>query len=100
MGARSIQYPIAFTLASLVALVVLQPWEHARSYVFASGSDAVWQQAVFQMHGRVGVFGSTPHLAWPVGADPWRLAQLGPLIGAWARVTVGWFGLGTAASIM
>jgi hypothetical protein len=100
IGARSIQYPISFTLAALLALVVLQPWTYAQTYVFASGNDAVWQQAVIQMHGQVGVFGTTPHLAWPVGANPWRLPQLGPLIGAWARITVGWLGLGTAASIM
>ena len=52
------------------------------------------------MHGQVGLFGVTKHLAWPTGSDPWRLPQLGMLIGGWARVTVGWLSMGTATSIL
>ena len=98
-GYRAIHYPMAFTLAAIVGVAVMKPWTYARTYVFTSGSDFVWQQAVFQMHAQVGVFGSTPHIAWPVGADPWRLPQLGSLVGAWANLTVGWFDVGTATSI-
>ena len=52
------------------------------------------------MHGTLGLFGVTKNLAWPTGSDPWRLPQLGMLVGAWARVTVGWLGIGTATSIL
>jgi hypothetical protein len=94
------QSAIAFVVAVAVVAFFLQPWSYGQRYVFASGNDQVWQQGMFQIHGQAGIFGTSRHLAWPVGANPWRLPQLGALIGAWAWVTVGWLGLGTATSVM
>jgi hypothetical protein len=94
------QLAIAFAVAFVVVAVFLRPWSYGRDYVFPYGTDALWQQAIFQMHGQAGIFGTTHHLSWPVGANPWRLPQLGVLMGAWAWVTVGWFGLGTASSVL
>lgn len=90
----------AFFISLVTGLVFFRPWNYARRFIFPSGSDYFWQQAIFQMHAQIGLFGSTKNLSWPIGADPWRLPQLGMLIGAWARVTVGWLGMGTATSIV
>ena len=90
----------AFVISLVTGLVFFRPWNYVRRFIFPSGSDFFWQQAIFQMHAQIGLFGSTKNLSWPIGADPWRLPQLGMLIGAWARVTVGWLGMGTATSIV
>lgn len=93
-------YLVGFLGALVIGLFYFRPWTYSKRFVFPTGTDWVWQQAIFQMHGQIGLFGETHHLAWPVGADPWRMPQLGMLVGGWARVTVGWLGMGTASSIV
>ena len=99
-SSKYFDYAVAFGASLIVGLMYFQPWTYTKRFVFPGGEDLVWQQAIFQIHGQVGLFGSTTHLAWPIGSDPWRLPQLGMLIGAWARVTVGWLSMGTATSVM
>jgi hypothetical protein len=100
LGAASWQFAIAAVVAFAVVALFLHPSSYRHDYVFPAGNDALWQPGMFQIHGQAGIFGTTHHLAWPVGANPWRLPQLGALIGAWAWITVGWLGLGTASSIL
>ena len=99
-ASKHFDYAIAFGASLIIGLTYFQPWSYTKRFVFPSGSDLIWQQAIFQMHAQVGLFGSTENLAWPLGSDPWRLPQLGMLIGAWAKATVGWLNMGTATSIL
>ncbi len=96
----SVQSTVAALVAGVALALVLRPWSYPTDYVFTSGTDTVWQQGIFQLHAQGGVFGTSEHLAWPVGANPWRLPQLGAAIGLWAWVTVGWMSLGTATAIL
>ena len=93
-------YLLTFFTTLVLGLVFFRPWSYSKRFIFTGADDWIWQQSIFQMHGSLGLFGITKHLAWPLGSDPWRLPQLGMLIGAWARVTVGWLSMGTATSIL
>lgn len=95
-----LQYAIAPLAAALLVALYLRPWAYPAEYVFGSGVDSLWQQAVFQMHADGGLWGATNHLSFPVGANAWRLPQLGALVGAFAWVGVGGFGLGTAQAVL
>src|SRR5438128_514256 len=75
------QLAIAFVGAFGLVGVLMEPWSLSHDFGFPFGTDAVWQQAMFQIHGQAGIFGTTHHLSWPVGANSWRLPQLGALIG-------------------
>ena len=83
----------------LVALL-LQPWRYGDGDVFVGGNDPVWQQAMFQVHGQAGIFGASDHLAFPSAPTRGGSRRWARLIGAWAWVTVGWFGMATAASVL
>jgi hypothetical protein len=93
-------YLAAAGIAAVLVAAVLRPWEYAHDYVFTSGNDWLWQQAVFQMHADGGPWGATDHLSWPIGANAWRLPQFGLGVGFFAWVTVGWFGMGTASATL
>ena len=97
---RGLWYAICFTVPALVVTVMLQPWTYPTQFFFNGGHDWVWQQAVYEMHGQVGLWGVTDHIAWPIGANPWRLPQMGALVGIFAWFTVGILNFGSAAAVL
>lgn len=99
-GHRLFAYPAAFLIPAVFFAVLLRPWSYPVDFFFPGGHDWVWQQAAVQMHGQVGVWGVTDHVAWPIGANPWRLPQMGALVGLFAWFTVGVLGIGSASAVL
>ncbi len=98
VAARVIAYGATVAAATIVALWFLRPWTYGAQDVAVLGGDQLWVQAMMQAHGQVGVFGVTDHLAWPMGASPWSLPQLGIAAGVFAQVMIGGLGLPVAST--
>lgn len=79
---------------------MLRPWTFPTTFFFNGGHDWLWQQATFEMHGQVGLWGVTDHIAWPIGGNPWRLPQMGGLVGIFAWFTVGVLNMGSATAVL
>ena len=97
---RWLPYLFAFAVPALVVTFMLRPWTYPTEFFFNGGHDWVWQQATFEMHGQVGLWGVTDHIAWPIGANPWRLPQMGGLVGIFAWFTVGVLNMGSASAVL
>ena len=97
---RFIPYLFAFAVPALVVTIMLRPWTLPTEFFFNGGHDWVWQQATFEMHGQVGLWGVTDHIAWPIGGNPWRLPQMGGLVGVFAWFTVGVLNMGSASAVL
>lgn len=96
---RVASYIVSPVIAALAVLVYFQPWRFGADSAFNIGSDAIWQQAIFQVHAQAGVFGTTEHLAYPLGMSGWQLPQMGMLVGLFAWIS-GANGIPTAAAVL
>ena len=97
---RWLPYIFAFAVPALVVTFMLRPWTYPTQFFFNGGHDWVWQQATYEMHGQVGLWGVTDHIAWPIGGNPWRLPQMGGLVGIFAWFTVGVLNMGSASAVL
>lgn len=99
LRARS-PYLLAAGLTFLISLGLLQPWAMSANDVFSAGEDIVALQTTVTAVSQTGPFGTNPHLAYPIGSNPWAFPQLGLAVLVCAWVLGGLFGLSSGAATL
>ncbi len=97
-GAASV-YVLTAILSFVLSALFLQPWSAAGKILGSSG-DALFQQAMTQAAGRVGLFTVDPNLGWPGGTGFWSVPQLGLLLGMAAWISISQLGLEPAPAVL
>ena len=92
-------YAIAFVLTVGLTMLWLRPWSVDWQGVFPDANDLVWNQAETLAHGQAGPFGSTEHLSWPFGYQPWSHPVLGGLWALMSWILTGPFSIPSALAL-
>ena len=98
LRARS-PYLLTLGLTFLIGAWLLQPWSMGAADVFSAGEDIVALQTSVTAVGQTGPFATNPHLAYPLGSNPWSCPQRGlaVLVSAWFLAGVLGLSSGAAA---
>lgn len=87
----ALTYCVPATVAVIIVMIAFAPWSWPVNGIIPDGGDALWVQAMAEVHSQSGPFATDPHFGWPIGLSPWSHPQLGVFFGivTWILGSIG-----------